>query len=112
MHECASVLRVNLWRKRGIVNKLAQGLWFEFTPSHNQTVLYPANLTFDPEKENVPQNEESIFLEKYVRHYGILLNEIKDKSYGTSVAMEHFNFSGAIANLSDIQVTAHLLMGF
>jgi hypothetical protein len=109
MHECASVLRVNLWRKRGIVNKLAQGPWFEFHPSHNETVIYPSQLTFDPDEgaEDLPADVRH--LENHMRSSGVLLNAIKDREHssrdaGAGGSVGQFNFSGSIPDLSDIQV--------
>jgi len=104
MHECTSVLRINLWRKRGIVNKLNQGQWFEYIPTHKETVLYPRHLTFDP--EGMYPTEEEIELERYIRSHGTLLNEVMDREYAEfdGGSRSHFNFSGAVHGLSDVMV--------
>ena len=108
MHECSSVLRLNLWRKRGIVNKLCPGRWFEYYPTSNETVLYPNQATFDPKE--IYNEEETQLLEEYVRLNGILLNAIMDKEYvysereSGSTKMRHFNFSGAVDGVHDVVV--------
>ena len=105
MHECTSVLRVNMWRKRGIVNKLNQGQWFEYIPTHKETVLYPRQLTFNP--DGIYPTEEEMELEREIRSHGMLLNEVLDREYSNfeeKTSSTHFNFSGAVHGLSDVKV--------
>ena len=104
MHECASVLRINLWRKRGIVSKLAQGLWFEYETALNETVLFPNQVPYS----RYGNWSNASDLENIFRGAGILLNAIIRKEYSNAArnarANSHFNFSGVLPNMSDVQV--------
>lgn len=123
LHQCSSVLRINLWRKRGIVSRLAQGRWFEFHPAHNESVIYPSQLTFDSLAEaaaamaaavktgqGVQDAEEILALEQKFWELGAWLNVVKEKEYPPSprsARTDHFNFSESIPGFNNVQVSEH-----
>ena len=114
MHECASVLRINLWRKGGIVSKLAQGPWFEFNPKHNETVIYPNQLSFDPEaRDSSEDGRLERRVETHFQTYGAVLHTLKEMVYADhddvrsdqdQALRREFNFSGSVSGFSDIKV--------
>ena len=81
-----------MWRKKGIVNRLSQGLWFEYKPKHNETVFYPFGLSSEDEGYSL---EDQQFVNE-LKRTGRVLTSIKRLVYANvTVEDRHFNFSGA-----------------